>query len=906
MPKNKAEQLKRLQRLAKDKEVFLLDEIDRLEDSIPNLEKLVNTIKGNDGDKGEKGNKGETGARGEQGKEGKQGSKGSTGEKGATGSQGPKGDAGKPGEDGKSGKDGIDGKDGQDFTPELDKLAIDTINTLELLEGEDRLSARAIRGLEDFIQPFQADHFISSQVQHMADVDFSSVAKGDTLVWNSTRAIFEMGAGGGGVTPGTPLNSIQYNDNGSFAGSPTWSLDGVGGMQATVSGTLNMYGTVGPVLGNGEISGTYKMMTANASTPRNFGYDIDDDQFTFDTRILAEETFDTTDATASDSERSDFRTYITSSSSSTDSWYALRSRVEWSSNSDLTPSNLAGSAGLISSFSNSGTGTVSDSTGVIGLIENTSSGTITLGSSIIGVAINTGGGTIDKTVGFRPFSINVSGTINNSYGFYIPTGALAATTNRGLYFEQDIPSYHEGNFWIGSNSEANSKFHVATTSDANSFVVSKVNGRVGVGESSPGAKIHANSGSTNLTAIFESTDTIANIEIRDPSGSAYIVSSGGNRFSFGATSAIDPDNFNLDSGGFGSFGRTSADRRLHVEESTGSPQVKLSYDNSNSAQFYVNPTGDLEFITSGGHTYNPGTFTVGTTSSPADFYVLSTDTDNLSGSLLTRNDVDMSVGQRYQNLLVNSVLSDNSPHASAQFAYFEMSGSYAGTGTLNKLYGSYYSPRNTNTGTIQTLTGSSVWLRNTSTGTVDDMIAYEILSPTNAGTITNAVTGVQIKDQGLSGVTNTFGIDIEDQTTSTNPYAIRTGLGMVELGDNLLLSAYGSGSITGTPTYNLSVDTNGNVIETPLGGQGTYIAKTANYTASSTDVTIDCTANTFTVTLPTAVGITGRIYNVHNSGTGVITLDGDGTETINGSTTQTINQYETITVQSNGANWIII
>jgi hypothetical protein len=86
-----------------------------------------------------------------------------------------------------------------------------------------------------------------------------------------------------------------------------------------------------------------------------------------------------------------------------------------------------------------------------------------------------------------------------------------------------------------------------------------------------------------------------------------------------------------------------------------------------------------------------------------------------------------------------------------------------------------------------------------------------------------------------------------------------------------------------------------------------YVAKTATYTATAADYTIDCTANTFTVTLPTAVGITGRIYVIKNTGTGVITVDGNSTETIDGQLTQTLNQWNTLKIQSNGSSgWIII
>lgn len=86
-----------------------------------------------------------------------------------------------------------------------------------------------------------------------------------------------------------------------------------------------------------------------------------------------------------------------------------------------------------------------------------------------------------------------------------------------------------------------------------------------------------------------------------------------------------------------------------------------------------------------------------------------------------------------------------------------------------------------------------------------------------------------------------------------------------------------------------------------------YVAKTSTYTATISDFTIDCTTGTFTVNLPTAVGITGRIYVIKNTGTGVITIDANSTETIDGALTQTLSvQYTSYMIQSNGANWLII
>jgi hypothetical protein len=85
-----------------------------------------------------------------------------------------------------------------------------------------------------------------------------------------------------------------------------------------------------------------------------------------------------------------------------------------------------------------------------------------------------------------------------------------------------------------------------------------------------------------------------------------------------------------------------------------------------------------------------------------------------------------------------------------------------------------------------------------------------------------------------------------------------------------------------------------------------YAGRNTAYTLTDTNYLVDCTSGPFTINLPTAVGISGRHYVIKNSGIGVITVDGNGTETIDGATTITLNQYDSITVVSDGANWIII
>lgn len=78
------------------------------------------------------------------------------------------------------------------------------------------------------------------------------------------------------------------------------------------------------------------------------------------------------------------------------------------------------------------------------------------------------------------------------------------------------------------------------------------------------------------------------------------------------------------------------------------------------------------------------------------------------------------------------------------------------------------------------------------------------------------------------------------------------------------------------------------------------------YTILDDDNTINCTANTFTVTLP--VGVLGKIYNIKNSGSGIITINTTGGATIDeyASGEVTLDQYANIQLQSDGTNWIIL
>lgn len=110
------------------------------------------------------------------------------------------------------------------------------------------------------------------------------------------------------------------------------------------------------------------------------------------------------------------------------------------------------------------------------------------------------------------------------------------------------------------------------------------------------------------------------------------------------------------------------------------------------------------------------------------------------------------------------------------------------------------------------------------------------------------------------------------------------------------------GILTSTPTSRLHV----------AGSFATItVAKTGTYTAALGDFTIlcDATSAAFTVNLPAAVGVSGRIYVIKKTDVSVnaVTVDGNSSETIDGATTYSLAlQYKYVMIQSDGTNWHVI
>lgn len=89
------------------------------------------------------------------------------------------------------------------------------------------------------------------------------------------------------------------------------------------------------------------------------------------------------------------------------------------------------------------------------------------------------------------------------------------------------------------------------------------------------------------------------------------------------------------------------------------------------------------------------------------------------------------------------------------------------------------------------------------------------------------------------------------------------------------------------------------------------VTVTGNTTLSDahTTVLVNAVAGAITITLPTAVGARGRVYTIKKIDVSIndVTVDGNGSQTIDGSTTFVLNeQYESVTIESDNANWWVL
>lgn len=87
------------------------------------------------------------------------------------------------------------------------------------------------------------------------------------------------------------------------------------------------------------------------------------------------------------------------------------------------------------------------------------------------------------------------------------------------------------------------------------------------------------------------------------------------------------------------------------------------------------------------------------------------------------------------------------------------------------------------------------------------------------------------------------------------------------------------------------------------------VVKPTTYTLTDDDDVVlgDNALTGFTLTLPTAIGRTGKVFYIKNINFAAVTIDGNGSETIDGETTLVLSQKnQSVIISSDGANWVII
>jgi len=178
---------------------------------------------------------------------------------------------------------------------------------------------------------------------------------------------------------------------------------------------------------------------------------------------------------------------------------------------------------------------------------------------------------------------------------------------------------------------------------------------------------------------------------------------------------------------------------------------------------------------------------------------------------------------------------------------------------------------------------------------------------TSTGTISLANTAVSAGSYGNATTVATFTVDAQGRLTAAANVTI----------GSLPNSALANSTATlgnATITLGSTTSTVGNLTlssATVNGAAFAYVAKTAGYTVTATDYTVAANASTgaLSITLPTSVGITGKVYVVKkmDSTANVVTVATTSSQTIDGATTRALSlQYDAIMVQADGANWIVI
>ena len=162
-------------------------------------------------------------------------------------------------------------------------------------------------------------------------------------------------------------------------------------------------------------------------------------------------------------------------------------------------------------------------------------------------------------------------------------------------------------------------------------------------------------------------------------------------------------------------------------------------------------------------------------------------------------------------------------------------------------------------------------------------------SSAGAGVVGNSLGNYTSTNSVYIGINTVAGANGDDNEIVIGSSVIGSGSNTVTIGNSSVTKTVLNGQIVG--------------LEYP------YVAKATAYTLSVTDMMVEVTgAGTYNMTLPTAVGVTGKVYIIKKTGTSITQITTTSSQTIDGAASYNglTSQFSKVTVMSNGTNWIII
>jgi|GEM_PF-2059144 len=453
----------------------------------------------------------------------------------------------------------------------------------------------------------------------------------------------------------------------------------------------------------------------------------------------------------------------------------------------------------------------------------------------------------------------------------------------GLYLRNNGSWEKLGTYSLPSLTSGSVLFSDGTTisQDNSNFKWDNVNKRLGIG-TSPNYNLHVvSSTGTNNWPVFV---TASNGSIGNRAITGYSqVGTGSTSDNYGifgqvdgTTSGINCGSYGIASGSstenFGVYGNTVGDGTYNFGvngKSTGTPS---------GAKYNYGVNGYAGGAT-GTNSYNVGVFgeSVGT----------GTYNIGVSGRAQVTDNVNYGMWGGAYGVGTSTNYAVRAWAANGGTANYAVYATATGTSAYS-FYGNAGAFYNASTGSF----GGNVTVPTLNTGNGN----YELYAMNQNVQTTDAVTFATINTG--EGANELYDMNQNVQTTDAVTFAtINTGEGANELYD-----------------MNQNVTTTSDVTFANISGTGIslpFASKTSAYTITSSDYSIaaDASSGAFDITLPTASGITGRIYFIKriNSGGNAVTVVTTSSQTIDGATTFSLSaQYASLMVQSNGSNWIII